>query len=250
VLGVSWGMMASMSRTRAVVPQRTEDNHPAGTRPGTQPRGAVGAPVVGPVAGRRSDRDPAGVGDDPVVIDPLVPVQAAPSREVVSLSDRARRDRLHDLYRTHYRDLVRLACLLLDHTEAAEEVVQDAFVRLHGALDRIEDGAATPAYLRSMVMNGARSKLRHRQVVRRHPPMPEPHAEAADAGAVLHEDQREVIEALRTLPARQRECLVLRYYGGCSEAEIAQTLGIARGTVKSSVSRAMAAMTERLEGRR
>ena len=166
------------------------------------------------------------------------------------MTDAARRLRLQELYRSHYTDLVRLACLLVDHTEAAEEVVQDAFVRLYSALDRIEDDAATPAYLRTTVMNGARSRLRHRQVVRRHPPVPEPHAEAADAGAVLHEDQREVIEALRTLPTRQRECLVLRYYGGCSEAEIAQTLGIARGTVKSSISRAMAAMTAQLEATR
>lgn len=154
------------------------------------------------------------------------------------------------LYAAHYRSLVRMAALLLRDGGEAEEVVQDAFVRLYGALDRIEDDAATPAYLRSIVMNGARSKLRHRQVVRRHPPTPDPHAEAADAGAVLHEDQREVIEALRTLPTRQRECLVLRYYGGCSEAEIASTLGIARGTVKSSISRAMAAMSQRLEASR
>src|SRR5690606_7718972 len=100
------------------------------------------------------------------------------------------------------------------------------------------------------VMNGARSTLRRRQVVRKHPPKMDPPAEGADAAAVLREDQREVVEALRTLPARQRECLVLRYYGGCSEAEIAETLGIARGTVKSSISRAMATMSERLEGRR
>jgi len=165
-------------------------------------------------------------------------------------SDRARHDRLHQLYEAHYADLVRLACLLLDRTEAAEEVVQDAFVKLYGALDRIEDGDATPAYLRSMVMNGARSKLRRRLVVRKHPPMREPDVEGADATAALHEDQREVIEALRSLPARQRECLVLRFYGGCSEAEIADTLGIARGTVKSSISRGMATLSERLEGRR
>lgn len=182
-----------------------------------------------------------GSGPEPVV---------APVLTRIDTVGGARRERLRLLYEAHYVDLVRLACLLLDRTEAAEEVVQDAFVKLYGALDRIEDREATPAYLRSMVMNGARSTLRRRQVVRKHPPNPEPPAEGADAAAVLHEDQREVIEALRTLPARQRECLVLRYYGGCSEAEIAETLGIARGTVKSSISRAMATMAERLEGRR
>jgi RNA polymerase sigma-70 factor (sigma-E family) len=169
---------------------------------------------------------------------------------VVDDGARVRRDQLHQLYEAHYADLVRLACLLLDRTEAAEEVVQDAFVKLYSAIDRIEDRDATPAYLRSMVMNGARSKLRRRRVARKHPPKAEPPAEGADAAAVVHEDQREVIEALRTLPTRQRECLVLRYYGGCSEAEIAEILGIARGTVKSSVSRAMATMAERLASQR
>ena len=185
-------------------------------------------------------------GDPAAVVAPVV----APVLTRVDSIDGARRERLRQLYEAHYGDLVRLACLLLDRTEAAEEVVQDAFVKLYGALDRIEDRDATPAYLRSMVMNGARSTLRRRQVVRKHPPTPEPHGEPADATAVLHEDQQEVIEALRSLPTRQRECLVLRYYGGCSEAEIADTLGIARGTVKSSISRAMATMSERLEGRR
>lgn len=194
-------------------------------------------------------------GDDPTDgsgrIDGSVPAPVVtPVLARVETADRARRERLRQLYEAHYVDLVRLACLLLDRTEAAEEVVQDAFVKLFGALDRIEDRDATPAYLRSMVMNGARSKLRRRLVVRKHPPVPDPPVEGADVAAVLHEDQREVIEALRSLPARQRECLVLRYYGGCSEAEIAETLGIARGTVKSNVSRAMAAMAERLEGRR
>lgn len=175
---------------------------------------------------------------------------AAHLTAVVVTVDGAGRERLRQLDELHDTDLVRLACLLLDRTEAAEEVVQDAFVKLYGALDRIEDRDATPAYLRSMVMNGARSKLRRRLVVRKHPPTPDPPVEGADAAAVLHEDQREVIEALRTLLARQRECLVLRYSGGCSEAEIAETLGIARGTVKWSISRAMAAMTERLAGTR
>ena len=240
-------MMASMSGTRGVVPQGTDADRPGAPRPAPGSPGVADRAVVGPVAASGAGRDPAGGGPTPgfaAASRPGTVHQVAPS------TDGDRRDRLQDLYRPHYRDLVRLACLLLDRTEAAEEVVQDAFVRLYGALDRIEDPAATPAYLRSMVMNGARSKLRHRQVVRRYAPTPEPHAEPADAGAVLHEDQREVIEALRALPTRQRECLVLRYYGGCSEAEIAETLGIARGTVKSNISRAMAAMTHRLEGRR
>ena len=111
-----------------------------------------------------------------------------------------RRERLRQLYELHYADLVRLACLLLDRTEAAEEVVQDAFVKLYGALDRIEDRDATPAYLRSMVMNGARSKLRRRLVVRKHPPTPDRPVEGL---AWLRSDQgvtaRAVVLALQGL---------------------------------------------------
>jgi RNA polymerase sigma-70 factor (sigma-E family) len=220
---IGGGAVDVASDPDALEPSRSTDDD------GPGPPELTLAPPVGPDA----------VGDEPVRV-----------LRGIDTIDGARRERLRELYEAHYRDLVRLACLLLDRTEAAEEVVQDAFVKLYGALDRIEDRDATPAYLRSMVMNGARSKLRRRQVVRRHPPTPEPHGEPADASVVLHEDQQEVIDALRSLPVRQRECLVLRYYGGCSEAEIAETLGIARGTVKSSISRAMATMSERLEGRR
>jgi len=156
---------------------------------------------------------------------------------------------LAQLHHDHYTHLVRLACLLVDRVDVAEDVVQDAFVRLHGSLDRIADPADRPAYLRSIVMNVARSRLRRRQVARRHPPVPEVPIGPSDAGALLREDQREVIAALRTLPTRQRECLVLRFYGNCTEAEIASTLGITTGSVKTHVSRAMAAMTKQLEGR-
>lgn len=161
---------------------------------------------------------------------------------------RADRDgALRDLYEEHYRSLVRLACLLLDDRGLGEEVVQEAFIKLHGAWHRIDDLGTAPAYLRSIVLNLSRSRMRHRQVVERHKPtsVPEP-TSPADA-AVLREDQREVLDALRSLPRRQRECLALRYYQDLSEAEIAETLGISKGSVKSHSSRGMAALTKKLE---
>jgi RNA polymerase sigma-70 factor (sigma-E family) len=179
----------------------------------------------------------------------VVPV-AARSALPADVADARRRETLAEMHREHYAHLVRLACLLVDRVDVAEEIVQEAFVRLHGSLDRIEDPADRPAYLRSIVMNLARSRLRRRQVVDRHPPLPSPDGAPADADVVLREDQREVIAALRTLPERQRACLVLRYYGELSEAEIAATLGISAGSVKTHVSRAMAAMTKQLEARR
>lgn len=159
-----------------------------------------------------------------------------------------RRRALHDLYVEHYVGLVRLAALVLGSRESAEEVVQDAFVKLDGSWDRVEDPARRAAYLRSIVMNLARSRLRRRLVARRHRPAPEPDGSAADDAVLLRDDRRQVIEALQSLPARQRQCLVLRYYAELDEGEIAETLGISRGTVKSSTHRAMRTLERRLEG--
>jgi RNA polymerase sigma-70 factor (sigma-E family) len=149
------------------------------------------------------------------------------------------------IYRAEYRRLVRLACLLLDDRGAGEETVQEAFIRLHRHWARVQDA---PAYLRSTVLNLARSRLRRRLVARKHQPTPRPNAVSAEAHAVLSEDQREVIAALRGLPRRQRECLVLRYYLELSEAEIASTLGISAGSVKSHTHRGLAALAAKLDG--
>jgi RNA polymerase sigma factor (sigma-70 family) len=100
------------------------------------------------------------------------------------------------------------------------------------------------------VVNGARSVLRRRQVARRHLRVAEPdEGPAADLALLLDEEHRQVVEALRTLPRRQREVLVLRYWSELSESEIAATLGIARGTVKSSASRGLSALEKRLGAR-
>ena len=154
---------------------------------------------------------------------------------------------LNRLFREHYDALVRLACILVDDRESGEEIVQDAFVRLHVNLDRVRDLDAVPAYLRSIVLNLARSRLRRRRVAQRHQ---EAHAQTIDSledRAALREDQREVISALRTLPRRQQQCLILRYYAELSESEIAAALGISTGSVKTHTSRGRAALAERLE---
>ena len=156
---------------------------------------------------------------------------------------------LEALHREHYRRLVRLAVLLVDRPETAEELVQDAFVRLHRALDRVEV-EARPAYLRSIVMNLARSRLRHRAVVRRHIEPPAPPAPPADAAAHLHEDRTAVVAALRQLPRRQRECVVLRFYEDLTVPQIASTLGVSQGAVKSHLFRANQAMAVMLEAHR
>lgn len=152
------------------------------------------------------------------------------------------------LYAAHYRSLVRLAALLVDDVGSAEEVVQDAFVRMHGSWRRLRDPEAAVGYLRTTVVNLARSRLRHRQVVRKHAPKPMPDAASAEHGALERLEHDRVVAALRGLPGRQRECLVLRYYGDLSEAQIAEAMGISAGAVKSHASRGMAALRAALEG--
>lgn len=151
------------------------------------------------------------------------------------------------IYAAHYRSLVRLAALLLRDTAVAEEVVQDSFVAMHGAWRRLADPDRALAYLRQSVVNRSRSALRHRSVVERHAPAASPHAASAEHGALVALEQAGVITALRGLPVRQREVLVLRYYADLSEADIADALGVSRGAVKSHASRAMAALRTALE---
>ena len=154
---------------------------------------------------------------------------------------------LVDLYRKHYASLVRMASLLLHDVGAAEDVTQDAFAKVHLAWGRIREPEKALAYVRSAVLNGARSRMRHLHVVDRHRPEPGRDTQSAEAGALSGEEHREVIAALRALPIRQRECLALRYYLGLSEAEIAETLGISAGSVKTHTHRGMAALEKTLE---
>ena len=151
------------------------------------------------------------------------------------------------LYAAHYRSLVRLATLLLRDVGAAEEIVQDSFVAMHGSWRRLRDHDRALAYLRQAVVNRSRSALRHRTVVQRHAPAPMPDHESAEHGALEALEREEVIRALHRLPRRQREVLVLRYYVDLSEAQIAEAIGISRGAVKSHASRGMATLRLNLE---
>lgn len=152
-----------------------------------------------------------------------------------------------ELYSAHYAGLVRLATLLLRNQAIAEEVVQDAFLALHRRWNRLHDSGKAVAYLRTSVVHGTRSVQRHRSVVARHPEDPIPDAPSAEHAAMRDAAADAVVDALRHIPSRQREALVLRYYGGLSEAEIAEAMNISRGAVKSHASRGMAALRPRLE---
>ena len=151
------------------------------------------------------------------------------------------------LYSAHYRSLVRLAALLVRDVGTAEEVVQDSFVAMHGGWRRLRDTEKALSYLRQSVVNRSRSVLRHRVVVDRNSPKPPPDMPSAEHGAIALFERSAVIAALRTLPARQREALVLRFYGDLSEAQIASAMQISRGAVKSHTARAMQALRTVLE---
>ncbi len=145
------------------------------------------------------------------------------------------------LYEAHYRKLVKLASFYTDDTETAEEVVQDAFLKLLNGKYQIDSNVG--AYLRSMVLNGARSQLRKRRVRRDYVPETPRPVDAAEVGGVAAAASSEILAALRSLPEKQSAVLILRYYLDLSEADIAETLGIARGSVKSHASRGLAKLS-------
>ena len=152
-----------------------------------------------------------------------------------------------ELYSEHYRALVRLAAMLVRDTQTAEEVVQDAFVAMHDGWQRLRDTEKALAYLRQAVVNRSRSVLRHRTVVDKNLQKAPPDMPSAEHGAMVLLERHAVVAALRDLPDRQREAIVLRYYADLSEADIAATMGISRGAVKSHTSRGMSALRAALE---
>ncbi|MEO7449356.1 MAG: SigE family RNA polymerase sigma factor [Humibacillus sp.] len=160
-----------------------------------------------------------------------------------------------ELYHAHWHRLVRLAWLLLRDQLAAEDVVQDAFIATHRSWASIRDGGRIVGYLQTAVVNGCRSAQRHTIVVDRQNAR---EAAAADAPGrdsqgsaetqVLHSAERDaVMDALRTLPTRQREVLVLRYYSHLSEAQIAHALDISPGAVKTHAHRGLMALRRTIE---
>lgn len=156
---------------------------------------------------------------------------------------------LERLYAAHWRQLVRLSVLLVRDVGTAEEVVQDAFIAVHRRWGRLREPDKALAYLRQTVVNHSRSAIRHRMVVQRHVERgPDPGREVTAEPGEAVARRAAVIEAMRALPQRQREVLALRYYLDLSEAEIADTLGISRGAVKSHASRGAAGLRELLKG--
>lgn len=158
----------------------------------------------------------------------------------------AETDRLAQVYLANYRSLLALARLLLDEPAACEDVVQEAYVRIAAAPARLRDSSAAAAYLRTTVLNLCRSSLRRRLVAVRHAPAVHRKDLAIDIASSAT-DRVAVLAAMRTLPMRQREVIALRYYADLSEADTAELLGIALGSVKSHAHRGLTALARALE---
>jgi RNA polymerase sigma-70 factor (sigma-E family) len=151
------------------------------------------------------------------------------------------------LYQAHAVGLVKLAVLMVGDRLTAEDVVQDAFLGLYRRWSALQDQEKALSYVRSSVLNGCRmvhrGKYRARRAFREDPG----YAESAEATAMLGESHREVLDALRRIPARQREAVVLRYYLDMTEDQAAQAMGVSRGTVKSATSRGIASLARMLK---
>ncbi len=211
-------------RVGTLVPPRAARPRPAG-RPAAAPRG--GLPVIAPwpVRVTTADREDS---DAPMAVGTTV-------------------DHLTETYRAHYRSLLGLAALLLDDTASCEDVVQEAFIRVHSARSRVRDPEKTLAYLRQTVVNLSRSALRRRILGLKLLSKPMPDMASAEEGAyeILERDQLKA--AMRALQRRQREVLVLRYFADMTEAQVAETLGISLGSVKAYGSRGLAALRVAME---
>jgi len=145
-----------------------------------------------------------------------------------------------ELFRARYLEMVRLAGLL--GADDPEDVAQEAFTRLMDKAPDLDGVAPALAYLRAIVVNLTRNRHRHLRVAR----LRGPAAAGAESCELAYEDHSEVIAALAGLPRRRREAIVLRYWLDLPEREIAAAMGVSPGTVKSHVSRGLAALARAL----
>ncbi|WP_371536434.1 MULTISPECIES: SigE family RNA polymerase sigma factor [unclassified Streptomyces] len=196
-----------------------------------RPRVSGGMPVIAPVPTTRSSAvaPQSGEGADD------------------SMAAGTTVDHLTETYRAHYRSLLGLAALLLDDTASCEDVVQEAFIRVHSARKRVRDPEKTLAYLRQTVVNLSRSALRRRILGLKLLSKPMPDMASAEEGAYDLLERDALKKAMRNLQRRQREVLVLRYFGDMTEAQVADALGISLGSVKAYGSRGIAALRVAME---
>ena len=154
------------------------------------------------------------------------------------------------LFATEARSLLGMLTAYTGDRALAEDLVQEAFLRLHRAWTRLDDPTSSAAYLRSIAFNLARSQFRRLRLVRTRTAERDEVAGSAEDGVVLSEDRREVAAALRLLPDRQRTCVILRFWAGLTDSEIASTMGISRNSVNTHLRRGLRSLESTLGGTR
>ena len=167
--------------------------------------------------------------------------------ERVAVNVTASSGRWAETFRLHHDRLIALATFLAGDARVAEDVVADVFVRIHDRIDTVDD---IGPFLRTAVVNGVRDAHRRRIVRLRPLPGPRPEADPVGDVALATDEQQRLWAAVRGLPARQRECVVLRFQQDLPEAEIASTLGISRTAVNTHLERARTRLSAELEGLR
>lgn len=151
------------------------------------------------------------------------------------------------LYAEHALGLIRLAYIMLGSRPAAEDVVQEAFLGLYRHWSQLDDPSKALDYARSSVLNGCRSVLRRKRTAELDSWQQLPVA-SAESEAVAADERREIVRALRGLPDRQREVLVLRFYLDLPDDQIAAAMNIRQSTVRSAAHRGLAALRRELRG--
>jgi RNA polymerase sigma-70 factor (sigma-E family) len=150
------------------------------------------------------------------------------------------------LYLTHYRPLVRMAALLVQDLAAAEEIVQDSFVAVHAARRRLPDTEHALSYLRRSVVDRSRAALRRHVVVGKLAPRLAPDLPSGQDEGNIEVERSAFISALWTLPPREREVVVLRYFCDLPETQVASATGISETAVKAYAARAMSLLRNQL----
>lgn len=158
-------------------------------------------------------------------------------RALTASAGRPDHDTILQAYNAYRRELLRFATLVAPQDGVAEDLVQEAFVRLYKSWSKVDDQSKVAGYLRVTVLNLARGRGRRLGVARRHRQAALPDVASAEAHALDRIGADALVAALRELPRRQRECLVLRYFEGCGESEIAEALGISVGSARTHVHR-------------
>ena len=175
--------------------------------------------------------------------------QASPLR-IVRVVPSDREAGVRALYEDRYVELVRFATFLMGDVHSAEDVSQEAFVRIYDAWDRLVDADRAVAYLRATVVNLSRGRHRRRLVAERKPPPQPGSAPSAEDDAMGRANRSAVLQAVAALPSRQRECVVMRHWLRMTEGEIASTLDVSIGSVRTHNKRGVEALQRTLGGLR